>query len=76
VDSAGAPTGKKIKKPEYIELNFEGVIVVQSDLDDFNESTEREVSRGWVLPLIIGLIIGVLFLAPLFAWLMRVASGA
>lgn len=76
VDESGKETGRTIKKPDYIEANFEGVIGNLSDLDDFNESTERETSRGWVLPLMVGLIIGVLFLAPLFAWLMRVASGA
>jgi len=59
-----------IKKPEYIEASFEGVIGVQSDLDDFNESTEREISKAWVLPLLVGIIVGVIFFAPLIAYVM------
>ena len=55
---------------KYIEAAFEGVIGVQSDLDDFNESSEREQSRGWVVPFLVGSIIGIMFFAPLFAWLM------
>jgi hypothetical protein len=47
-----------IKKPEYIEASFEGVIGVHSDLDDFNESTEREISKAWMLPLLVGIIVG------------------
>jgi len=61
--------------PEYIEANFEGVIGIDSDLDDFNESTERETSRGWIVPLLVGILAGVLFFAPLFAWLMGFAAG-
>lgn len=63
-------------KPVYIEANFEGVIGVCSDLDDFNESTQREVSKSWILPFIVGCIAGVIFLAPIFAWLMSMASNA
>lgn len=59
----------------YVTASFEGVIGTGSDLDDFNESTEREQSRGWILPLLIGIIAGVIFFAPLFAWLMSMASG-
>lgn len=62
-------------KDQYIEANFEGTIGKLADLDDFNESTEREQSRGWVLPLMVGIVAGVVFFAPLFAWLMGLAGG-
>lgn len=65
-----------IEKPEYIEMAFEGIIGTGSDLDDFNESTEREVSRGWIVPLLVGIIAGVVFFAPLFAYLMSWVAGA
>jgi hypothetical protein len=68
--------GKPVDPPQYLTLSFEGVIGTESDLDDFNESTEREQSRGWLLPLVIGLAAGVVFLAPLFAWLMALAGSA
>lgn len=55
---------------KYINANFEGVIGTGSDLDDFNESTEREQSRGWIMPLFIGIVAGVFFFAPMFAWFM------
>ena len=64
------------KKPAYVEANFEGVIGTLSDLDDFNESSPREVSRNWIMPFIVGCIAGVIFLAPLFAWGMSLASHA
>jgi len=60
---------------KYIEANFEGVIGTDSDLDDFNESTERIQSRGWAVPLLVGIIAGVVFFAPLFAWLMAFVAG-
>lgn len=60
---------------KYIEANFEGVIGTDSDLDDFNESTERIQSRGWAVPLLVGIIAGVVFFAPLFAWMMAFVSG-
>lgn len=70
------PEAKRYTETKYIDFNFEGTIGTQSDLDDFNESSEREQSRGWVVPLIIGIIAGVVFFAPLFAWLMAfVAKG-
>lgn len=55
---------------KYIEANFEGVIGTGSDTDDFNESTEREQSRGWLIPFIVGGVIGVFGFAPMFAWVM------
>lgn len=73
LDESGNP--KMIKKPDYIELNFEGIIGLQSDLDDFNESTEREVSRQWVLPFIVGIILGVIIFSPLFAWGLSMIAG-
>jgi len=63
------------REGRYIEANFEGTIGKLADLDDFNESTERETSRGWVLPLLVGIVAGVVFFAPLFAWLMGLAGG-
>jgi hypothetical protein len=72
-DKDGKPV--MIQKPDYIEANFEGVIGIQSDLDDFNESTERVISSAWVLPLIIGIIAGVVFFAPIAAWLMSYIAG-
>ena len=72
--SEGQP--KTTQKPVYITGNYEGVIGTGSDLDDFNESTEREVSRNWIVPLLVGIIAGVIFFAPLFAWLMSFAAGA
>lgn len=82
VDETGAEVKDKegkpvmVEKPEYIEIAFEGIIGTHSDLDDFNESTEREVSRGWVVPLLVGIIAGVVFFAPLFAYLMSWVAGA
>ena len=73
LDENGKPV--LIQKPDYVEMAFEGVIGVGSDLDDFNESTEREISRGWVVPLLVGIIAGVVFFAPLFAWLMSWVAG-
>lgn len=64
-----------IKVPEYIEAAFEGIIGVQSDLDDFNESTEREISKAWMLPLLVGIIAGVVFFAPLIAYVMTWIAG-
>lgn len=69
-DKDGNPTEKKYETTKYIDLNFEGVIGTQSDLDDFNESTEREQSRGWIMPFVIGGVVGVFFFAPMFAWVM------
>lgn len=80
-DENGKPVLKEDGTPEmvsgyrYVELNFEGVIGVHSDLDDFNESTEREQSRGWVLPLFVGIVAGVVFFAPMVAYLMSMAAG-
>lgn len=70
LDENGKKTGNVYEKTEYIEANFEGVVGIDSDLDDFNESTEREQSRGWVIPFILGGVAGVFFFAPLFAWVM------
>jgi hypothetical protein len=72
------PEGKPVMVPgyKYIDANFEGMIGTDSDLDDFNESTERVQSRGWVVPLLLGIIAGVVFFAPLFAYLMAFVSGA
>ncbi|RPJ04314.1 MAG: hypothetical protein EHM36_10955 [Deltaproteobacteria bacterium] len=60
---------------KYVDVNFEGTVGKLADLDDFNESTERETSRGWILPLIIGIGLGVMVFAPMFAWLMGMAGG-
>lgn len=69
-DRDNNPTDKKYEATKYLDLNFEGVIGAQSDLDDFNESTEREQSRGWITPFFIGIVAGVFFFAPMFAWFM------
>lgn len=61
---------------KYIEASFEGVIGTQSDLDDFNESTERDQSRGWAVPFVIGVFSTLLFIGPIYAWLMSFAAGA
>lgn len=78
VQAAGTD-GTPIINPDgshkYIEVNFEGVIGVHSDLDDFNESTEREQGREWVIPFLLGSIAGIVFFAPLFAWLMSMVAG-
>jgi hypothetical protein len=74
LDAEGKPT--MIPGYKYIEANFEGVIGTDSDLDDFNESTERIQSRGWAVPLLVGIIAGVVFFAPLFAWLMAFVAGS
>lgn len=72
----GKPVLKADGTPEmiagfkYIEANFEGVIGTDSDLDDFNESTEREQTRGWIMPFFIGGVVGVFFFSPMFAWFM------
>jgi hypothetical protein len=55
---------------KYIEANFEGTLGAYSDLDDFNESTPREQTRGWLMPFIVGGVAGVFFFAPMFAWFM------
>jgi len=55
---------------KYVVANFEGVVGTGSDLDDFNESTEREQSRGWIMPFVLGGVVGVFFFAPMFAWFM------
>lgn len=60
---------------KYIEASFEGTIGRLSDIDDFNQSIEFERSGSWVMPLIIGIVAGVFFFAPLFAWFMGFASG-
>lgn len=67
-DADNNPTEKKYEKTKYVDLNFEGVIGVDSDLDDFNESTEQERSRGWIVPFFVGTVAGVFFFAPMFAW--------
>jgi hypothetical protein len=70
------PAPLKYTETKYVDLNFEGTIGVDADLDDFNESSEREVSRGWVVPLLVGIVAGVVFFAPLFAWAMSfIAKG-
>lgn len=75
-DPEGNPVVGADGEYKYIEANFEGMIGTDSDLDDFNESTERVQSRGWVVPLLLGIIAGVVFFAPLFAWLMAFVAGA
>lgn len=68
------PDGKIIMEDtgeyKYIQGNFEGTLGEGSDLDDFNESTQREQSRGWMVPFFIGIVAGVFFFAPMFAWMM------
>ena len=58
------------------ELAYEGTVGTGAGLDDFNDSTAYERSGGWITPFIIGLFMGVMFLSPIFAWLMAMASGA
>lgn len=66
--------GVKIED-RIIEANFEGTVGRLSGLDDFNESIEYEKTGSWILPLLVGIVAGVFFFAPLFAWFMGFAGG-
>lgn len=59
-----------------IKASFEGTAGTLSGIDDQNESMAYQREGGWVTPFIVGLIVGVIFLSPVFAWLMSMASGA
>ncbi|MFA4859171.1 hypothetical protein [Methanoregula sp.] len=66
--------GEKIPG-KYVEGSYCGTIGRACDIDDFNQSIEREKSGNWLLPLVIGIVVGVMFFSPLFAWLMGFAGG-
>jgi hypothetical protein len=68
-------TSEVYKETKYIQASFEGTIGQGSELDDFDRSIGYEKEGGWLLPLVVGVIIGVVFLSPIFAWLMAKAGG-
>lgn len=70
-DENGDPVPNK-----YIEASFCGTIGRGAEIDDFNQSIEREKEGNWMLPLIIGIIAGVVLFAPFFTLIMSLASGA
>jgi len=59
---------------KYIEASFCGTIGRGAEIDDFNQSIEREKEGNWMLPLIIGIIFGVVLFAPFFTFLMSFAG--
>jgi len=71
VDNQGEPIPGK-----YMVGSYCGTIGRYADIDDYNQSIEREKSGSWILPLIIGIILGVMIFAPLFALLMSFAGGS
>jgi len=74
-DRFNQPTAEAYKETKYIEASFEGTIGQGSELDDFDRSIGYEKEGNWLLPLLVGVIIGVIFISPLFAWLMAKAGG-
>jgi hypothetical protein len=70
-DENGNPVADK-----YIEASFCGTIGRGAEIDDFNQSIEREKEGNWMLPLIIGIIAGVVLFAPFFTFIMSLAAGA
>lgn len=59
-----------------VNLSFEGTSGTNSGLDDMNESIGYQREGGWILPFIVGGIVGVVVFAPLTAWVMSFAAHA
>lgn len=75
VDENGLPILSESGEVRYIEASFEGVIGRAAELDDFDRSINYEKEGNWALPFVVGCIVGVILLSPVFAWLMTKVSG-
>lgn len=77
-DKEGNKTLRTYPETVYtpITLSFEGTSGTNSGLDDMNESIGYQREGGWILPFIVGGILGVVVFAPFTAWLMSFAAHA